>query len=81
MLLSSCLDIVKTRDRNPGETYKRIFEEGRTGLLKASSTESVLGSLLAFNSMLSNQHIVGYMSIHVDTDHSRWRTTIETSAS
>ncbi|WVQ81658.1 hypothetical protein IAT38_003783 [Cryptococcus sp. DSM 104549] len=57
MLLSQCLDIIKTRDRPTNETYRKIFEEARSGLLKPSSTETVLGSLLAFNSMLQNQQL------------------------
>ncbi|OXG23734.1 FKBP12-rapamycin complex-associated protein [Cryptococcus neoformans Ze90-1] len=58
MLLSTCLDTLKTRgDRPSTDTYRKIFEEARLGLLKASSTESILGSLLAFNSMLQNQQL------------------------
>lgn len=58
MLLSACLDIIKTREKSPGDIYRRIFEEARSGLLKASSTDTILGSLLAFSSMLQNQQIV-----------------------
>jgi FKBP12-rapamycin complex-associated protein len=58
MLLSACLDILKTREKSPGDTYRRIFEEAKSGLLKASSTDTILGSLLAFSSMLQNQQIV-----------------------
>lgn len=58
MLLSACLDILKTREKSPGETYRRIYEEGKAGLLKASSTDTILGSLLAFSAMLQNQQIV-----------------------
>lgn len=58
MLLSACLDIIKTREKSPTDTYRRIFEEAKAGLLKASSTDAVLGSLLAFGAMLQNQQIV-----------------------
>lgn len=34
-----------------------IFEEAKSGLLKANSVESILGSLLAFSAMLQNQQI------------------------
>lgn len=57
MLLSACLDIVKTRERSSAEVYRMIFEEAKSGLLKASSVESILGSLLAFSAMLQNQQI------------------------
>nr|ODN92931.1 atypical/PIKK/FRAP protein kinase [Cryptococcus depauperatus CBS 7855] len=58
MLLSTCLDIVKARgDRPANETYRRIFDEARVGLLKAGSTEVILGSLLAYNAMLQNQQL------------------------
>lgn len=59
MLLSACLDIVKTREKTPTQTYRKIFDEAKSGLLKGSSTDSTLGSLLAFNSMLENQQLVG----------------------
>ena len=58
MLLSACLDIVKTRDKSPTETYRKIFDEARSGLLRASSTDSILGSLLAFGAMIQSQQIV-----------------------
>ena len=58
MLLSVCLEIIKTREKSPNEIYRKIFEEARAGLLKASSTDSVLGSLLAFGAMIQNQQIV-----------------------
>jgi hypothetical protein len=58
MLLSACLDIVKTREKSSVETYRKIFEEARSGLSKTSSTDVVLGSLLAFGAMLQNQQIV-----------------------
>lgn len=58
MLLSVCLEIVKSREKSPTDTYRRIFEEARFGLVKASSTDTVLGSLLAFGAMLQNQQIV-----------------------
>ncbi|WVQ75374.1 hypothetical protein IAR50_004994 [Cryptococcus sp. DSM 104548] len=58
MLLSISLDTVKARgDRPSTDTYRKIYEEARVGLLKASSTDVILGSLLAFNAMLQNQHI------------------------
>ncbi|GMK56480.1 hypothetical protein CspeluHIS016_0303200 [Cutaneotrichosporon spelunceum] len=57
MLLSSCLDILKTRERSSNEIYQAIFEEAKSGLLKASSVDSILGSLLAFSAMLQNQQI------------------------
>lgn len=38
--------------------YKRIFEEARSGLQKAGSTDSVLGSLHAVGAMLDNQQLV-----------------------
>lgn len=57
MLLSACLDIVKTRERSSAEVYRMIFEEAKSGLLKANSVESILGSLLAFSAMLQNQQI------------------------
>jgi FKBP12-rapamycin complex-associated protein len=62
MLLSACLDIIKTREKSPTDTYRRIFEEAKAGLLKASSTDAVLGSLLAFGAMLQNQQIVSGVS-------------------
>lgn len=58
MLLSSCLDIMKARERSSNEIYQAIFEEAKSGLLKASSVDSILGSLLAFSAMLQNQQIV-----------------------
>lgn len=58
MLLSACLEIIKTREKSPNEKYRRIFDEARSGLLKASSTDTVLGSLLAFGAMIQNQQIV-----------------------
>jgi FKBP12-rapamycin complex-associated protein len=58
MLLSACLDIIKTRERTSSEIYRSIFEEAKSGLLKANSVDTILGSLLAFSSMLQNQHIV-----------------------
>lgn len=58
MLLSACLDIVKSRERASGEIYRSIFEEAKSGLLKANSVDSILGSLLAFSAMLQNQQIV-----------------------
>lgn len=69
MLLSACLDIIKTRDKNAGDIYRRIFEEAKSGLMKASSTDTILGSLLAFSSMLQNQHLVrrGAVTHHVLT--------------
>ncbi|ORY29148.1 armadillo-type protein [Naematelia encephala] len=57
LLLSDCLDILKTREKTPNDIYRKIFEEARSGLRKASSTESILGSLLAFGAMLRNQQI------------------------
>lgn len=57
MLLSACLDIVKTRERSSSETYRSIFEEAKSGLLKANSVDTILGSLLAFSAMLQNQQI------------------------
>ena len=56
MLLSACLDIVKTREKDPWDTYKKIFDEARAGLNRAGSIDTVLGSLLAFGAMLQNQH-------------------------
>jgi FKBP12-rapamycin complex-associated protein len=58
MLLSACLDIVKTREKSSVDAYRRIFEEARSGLSKTSSTDVILGSLLAFGAMLQNQQIV-----------------------
>ena len=58
MLLSACLDIIKAREKSPTETYRKIFEEARSVLVKAGPTDAILGSLLAFGSMLQNQHIV-----------------------
>lgn len=58
MLLSACLDIIKAREKSPTETYRKIFEEARSVLIKAGPTDAILGSLLAFGSMLQNQHIV-----------------------
>ena len=60
MLLSSCLRLVKEREKDPHDMYKRIFEEARSGLLKAGSTDSVLGSLHAVGAMLDNQQLVRY---------------------
>lgn len=60
MLLSACLDIIKTRETKSGnEVYRKIFEEAKSGLLKAASVDSILGSLLAFGAMLQNQQLVG----------------------
>ena len=61
MLLSACLDIIKARERSPTETYRRIFEEAKSVLVKAGPTEAILGSLLAFGAMLNNQHIVSLL--------------------
>ena len=58
MLLSACLEIVKSREKTSTETYRKIFDEARSGLLKANSTDTILGSLLAFGAMLQNQQIV-----------------------
>lgn len=58
MLLSSCLDTMKVRERSSSDIYQNIFEEAKSGLLKASSVDSILGSLLAFSAMLQNQQIV-----------------------
>jgi FKBP12-rapamycin complex-associated protein len=60
MLLSACLDIIKTREKSPDETYRKLFDEARSGLLRASSTDTILGSLLAFGAMIQNQQIVRY---------------------
>ncbi|WOO83672.1 Serine/threonine-protein kinase tor2 [Vanrija pseudolonga] len=58
MLLSACLDIIKTRETKSGnEVYRKIFEEAKSGLLKAASVDSILGSLLAFGAMLQNQQL------------------------
>ncbi|WWC91382.1 uncharacterized protein L201_006326 [Kwoniella dendrophila CBS 6074] len=56
-LLSACLDIIKTREKSPTETYRKIFEEARSGLVKANSSDAVLGSLLSFGAMLQNQQL------------------------
>jgi FKBP12-rapamycin complex-associated protein len=66
MLLSACLEIVKTREKASTDTYRKIFEEARSGLLKANSTDSILGSLLAFGAMLQNQQIVSYKPRRLD---------------
>lgn len=58
MLLSACLKLVKEREKSPHEMYKRIFEEARTGLQRAGSTDSILGSLHAVGAMLDNQQLV-----------------------
>ena len=58
MLLSACLRLVKEREKDPQDMYKRIFEEARSGLQKAGSTDSVLGSLHAVGAMLDNQQLV-----------------------
>ena len=61
LLLSACLEIVKNREREQDDTYKRLFNEARNGLGKVGqtvSTENILGSLLAFGSMLQNQQLV-----------------------
>ncbi|KAL7421428.1 phosphatidylinositol kinase-related protein kinase tor1 [Cryptotrichosporon argae] len=57
MLLSACLDIIKTREKQPGEIYRKIFDEAKNGLVKAGSVDTVLGSLLAFGAMLQNQQL------------------------
>jgi FKBP12-rapamycin complex-associated protein len=58
MLLVSCLDIVRVREKNPTETYRRIFEEARSGLQKGGSVDSILGSLLAIASLLAGSQMV-----------------------
>jgi FKBP12-rapamycin complex-associated protein len=58
MLLSACLRLVKEREKTPTDVYRRIFEEARSGLLKAGSTDSILGSLHAVGAMLDNQQLV-----------------------
>jgi FKBP12-rapamycin complex-associated protein len=58
LLLSACLKLVKDRERSATDVYRRIFEEAHSGLQKASSTESILGSLHAVGSMLDNQQLV-----------------------
>ena len=58
MLMSACLDIIKTREKSQTETYKKIFEEARAVLVRASSTDAILGSMLAFGAMLQNQQLV-----------------------
>lgn len=49
---------MKVRERSSSDIYQNIFEEAKSGLLKASSVDSILGSLLAFSAMLQNQQIV-----------------------
>lgn len=61
MLLSACLDILKSRERPSNEMYQAIFEEAKNGLLKATSVDSILGSLLAFRAMLQNEQIVSWL--------------------
>lgn len=74
MLLSACLDILKSRERSSNEIYRAIFEEAKSGLLKASSVDSILGSLLAFSAMLQNEQIVGCECPRSDT--SPWPISI-----
>jgi FKBP12-rapamycin complex-associated protein len=64
MLLSACLEIIKTREKSPDEAYRKIFEEARLTLMKTAATDAILGSLLAFGAMLQNHHIVSSVSIH-----------------
>lgn len=58
MLLSACLEICKTRDKDPTATFTKIFEEGKSVMQKGGPTDAILGSMLAFGSMLQNQHPV-----------------------
>ena len=58
MLLSVCLVIIRTREKAPIDTYRKVFEEGRAVLVKPSSTDVILGSLLAFKAITENQEIV-----------------------
>jgi FKBP12-rapamycin complex-associated protein len=50
--------LVKEREKSPTDVYRRIFEEARSGLQKAGSTDSILGSLHAVGAMLDNQQLV-----------------------
>lgn len=63
MLLSACLRLVKEREKSPTDVYRRIFEEARSGLQKAGSTDSILGSLHAIGAMLDNQQLVSFLFV------------------
>jgi hypothetical protein len=58
LLLSACLDIARQRDKGARDTFIKIYEEARAGLIKATSSDVVLGSLLAVSSMLQFQQMV-----------------------
>lgn len=58
--MTACLEILGDREATPTETYKRIFDEAKAGLMKSTSVDTVLGSLLAFSCMLYKQQIVSF---------------------
>ena len=59
LLMTACLEILRDRESNPVDTYKRIFDEAQAGLTRSTSVDTVLGSLLAFGCMLFKQQLVG----------------------
>jgi len=79
LLLRESLDICKTRDDDPTPNFETIFTEAKSVLQKGGSTDSILGSMLAFGAMLQNTHIVR-VSMRIVTDLRQWPISSSQSA-